>query len=57
MADTNFGTFTKDGQTRVASSQAAAVNYRFNGWTEEKPATPAAAKTLETDPGTSSKKS
>lgn len=47
MADTNFGTFTKDGKTRVAASQRQAVSLRFAGWQEEKPPTPAAVKQLE----------
>lgn len=39
MAEKNFGTFTKDGEERVAASNAAAVRLRFDGWTEKKPAT------------------
>lgn len=47
MADTNFGTFKKDGVTRVAASQRQAVALRFAGWEETKPATPAAVAELE----------
>lgn len=43
----NHGTFEKDGVTKVAPSRKAAVDLRFNGWAEKKPATGEAAKTIE----------
>lgn len=47
MAETHYGKFSKDGETEVATSQERAVLLRFNGWTEEKPATPAAARAIK----------
>jgi hypothetical protein len=36
-SDQDFGTFEKDGATRVARDQAQAVDLRFRGWEEKKP--------------------
>lgn len=37
--DENYGTFERDGRTRVADSPGLAVELRFRGWAEKKPAT------------------